>query len=172
MHSQFPQGTLPSQFVNPLANAFANQRMRGNNGEYLFVDRSGTGSSYNYGGYASSQADALIRQANQDQDHSQALTLYQQAEQQIVDDAACLPFTFGGNFLLVQPVGQDLKVNGLGSRRAGLVLSPKIMHIVDCDTLKARRELRPIPFLRGRVNPDVDGGSKVWIFLYLICCCF
>jgi oligopeptide transport system substrate-binding protein len=74
-----------------------------------------SGSSYNYGGYASSQVDALIRQANQDQDHSQALTLYQQAEQQIVDDAACLPLTFGENFLLVQPYVQDLKVNALGT---------------------------------------------------------
>lgn len=73
-----------------------------------------SGSSYNYGGYANSQVDSLIQQANQELDQTKALALYQQAEQQMVNDAACLPLTFGENYLLVQPYVKNLITNPLG----------------------------------------------------------
>ena len=60
------------------------------------------------------QVDSLIQQANQESDQTKAFTLYQQAEQQIVNDAACLPLTFGETYLLVQPYVKNLSVNALG----------------------------------------------------------
>ena len=73
-----------------------------------------TGSSFNYGGYSDTEVDSLIQQANQESDQTKAFTLYQQAEQQIVNDAACLPLTFGETYLLVQPYVKNLTVNALG----------------------------------------------------------
>ena len=73
-----------------------------------------SGSSFNYGGYSNTEVDSLIQQANQESDQTKAFTLYQQAEQQIVNDAACLPLTFGETYLLVQPYVKNLTVNALG----------------------------------------------------------
>lgn len=73
-----------------------------------------SGSTYNYGGYSNKQVDTLIQQGNQSSDQTKAFALYQQAEQQIVNDAACLPLTFGETYLLVQPYVKNLTVNALG----------------------------------------------------------
>ena len=73
-----------------------------------------SGSSFNYGGYANKQVDSLIQQANQESDQTKAIALYQQAEQQIVNDAACLPLTFGETYILIQPYVKNLSVNALG----------------------------------------------------------
>jgi oligopeptide transport system substrate-binding protein len=73
-----------------------------------------TGSAYNYGGYSDSAADSLIQQANHELDQNKSFALYQQAEQKIVDDAACLPLTFGKNYILVKPYVKNLSVNALG----------------------------------------------------------
>ena len=73
-----------------------------------------SGSSYNYGGYSNLQVDSLIQQANQESDQSKAFALYQQAEQQIVNDASWLPLAFGETYLLVQPYIKNLSVNALG----------------------------------------------------------
>jgi oligopeptide transport system substrate-binding protein len=73
-----------------------------------------SGSSYNYGGYSNTEVDSLIQQANQELDQTKAFALYQQAEQQIVNDAAVLPLTFGETYLLVQPYVKNLSVNALG----------------------------------------------------------
>jgi oligopeptide transport system substrate-binding protein len=73
-----------------------------------------SGSSFNYGGYSNQSVDSLIQQANQTLDQTKAFTLYQQAEQQIVGDAAILPLTFGETYLLVQPYVKNLSINALG----------------------------------------------------------
>jgi oligopeptide transport system substrate-binding protein len=73
-----------------------------------------SGSSYNYGQYADAEVDALIQQANQTLDPKQGFTLYQQAEQKIVDDAACLPMSFGKNYILIQPYLKGYTINPLG----------------------------------------------------------
>jgi oligopeptide transport system substrate-binding protein len=73
-----------------------------------------SGSSFNYGGYSNTEVDSLIQQANQESGQTKTFTLYQQAEQQIVNDAACLPLTFGETYLLVQPYVKNLTVNALG----------------------------------------------------------
>jgi oligopeptide transport system substrate-binding protein len=73
-----------------------------------------SGSSYNYGGYSNPQFDSLIKQANAESDQTKAFALYQQAEQLMVNDAACLPITFGQSYLLIQPWVKNLTVNALG----------------------------------------------------------
>jgi len=78
--------------------------------DILFKSTSG----FNYGGYASSTVDSLIQQANQETDQSKSFAFYQQAEQQIVNDATCLPLTFGENYLLIEPYVKNLSVNALG----------------------------------------------------------
>jgi oligopeptide transport system substrate-binding protein len=73
-----------------------------------------SGSAFNYGGYSSSNVDTLIRQANRTSDQIQAFALYQQAEQQVVNDAAWIPLTFGETYLLVQPYVKNVSINALG----------------------------------------------------------
>ena len=71
-------------------------------------------SDYNYGRYSNSAVDALIQQANQTLDQGQSFTLYQQAEQKIVDDAACIPLSFGKSYTLVKQYVKGFNVNALG----------------------------------------------------------
>jgi oligopeptide transport system substrate-binding protein len=71
-------------------------------------------SENNYGGYSNSQVDNLIDQANRELDRTKSFSLYQQAEQLIVNDAACLPLTFGKNYLLVKPYIKGYSINPLG----------------------------------------------------------
>lgn len=74
-----------------------------------------TGSNYNYGSYSNPGVDALISQANRSSDHDESLALYRQAEQMIVDDAACLPLSFGENYILVKPHVQGYSIGPLGN---------------------------------------------------------
>jgi oligopeptide transport system substrate-binding protein len=73
-----------------------------------------SGSSYNYGGYSNAEVDSLIQQANREPDQTKSFTLYQQAEQLIVNDAAILPLNFGKTYLLIQPYVNNLSINALG----------------------------------------------------------
>jgi len=73
-----------------------------------------SGSAYNYGNYSNSQVDSLIQQANQASDQAQSFALYQQAEQKISDDAACIPISFGKSYILVKPYITGFTVNALG----------------------------------------------------------
>ncbi len=69
---------------------------------------------YNYGGYVSRDVDGLLDKAGMEKDTNNSLTLYRQAEQKIVDDAACIPLWFGRNYYLVQPYVKGYSVNPLG----------------------------------------------------------
>jgi oligopeptide transport system substrate-binding protein len=62
-----------------------------------------TGAEYNTGSYSNPQVDALLDQAGIEQNETSRFSLYQQAEQKIVDEAACLPLWFGKTYLLVKP---------------------------------------------------------------------
>ena len=57
----------------------------------------------NYGEYSNPEADSLLQRAGVEPDFAQSLALYQQAEQKMVDDAACLPLWFGQNYILIKP---------------------------------------------------------------------
>jgi oligopeptide transport system substrate-binding protein len=73
-----------------------------------------TGSNNNYGSYSNPLVDDLIRQANRSSDPASGFKLYQQAEQMIVNDAACIPISFSQNYLLVRPYVKNYRINPLG----------------------------------------------------------
>jgi oligopeptide transport system substrate-binding protein len=74
----------------------------------------GTGAENNDGGYSNPDFDALLAAAAAETDYEQSLALYQQAEQMLVDDAACLPLCFGVNYFLVKPYVSGYQLNLLG----------------------------------------------------------
>ena len=73
-----------------------------------------TGADYNYGGYSNPEVDALLESAGVEQDSELSLALYQQAEQKLVADTACLPLYFGQNYTLVKPYVKGYTLNPLG----------------------------------------------------------
>jgi oligopeptide transport system substrate-binding protein len=73
-----------------------------------------SGSDNNYGSYSNPTVDSLIKQANQSLDQNQSLSLYQQAEQLIVNDAACIPLSFGKNYTLIKNYVGGYVLNPLG----------------------------------------------------------
>jgi oligopeptide transport system substrate-binding protein len=74
----------------------------------------GSGAENNYGGYSNPDFDALLEAAAAEPDYEQSLALYQQAEQMLVADAACLPLCFGVNYVLVKPYVSGYQLNLLG----------------------------------------------------------
>lgn len=74
----------------------------------------GTDSAFNYGKFSDPAVDSLVQQANHEMDENQSFVLYQQAEQKMVDEAACLPVLFDKSYILVQPYVKGLSVNALG----------------------------------------------------------
>jgi oligopeptide transport system substrate-binding protein len=73
-----------------------------------------SGSENNYGGYSNPEVDTLLDEAGVEQDRDLSLELYQQAEQLLVDDAACLPLGFGRDYVLVRPYVKGYNLNPLG----------------------------------------------------------
>jgi oligopeptide transport system substrate-binding protein len=74
-----------------------------------------TGSEVNIGEYSNPTLDTLLDQAAIEQDETLRLTMYQQAEQLVVDDAPCLPLWHGTNYILVKPYvkGYELSAQGI-----------------------------------------------------------
>jgi oligopeptide transport system substrate-binding protein len=74
-----------------------------------------SGTDNNYGQYGNPEVDALLEMANVEPDSEASLGLYQQAEQLLVDDAACLPLWFGENYVLVKPYVSGYELNPMGT---------------------------------------------------------
>jgi len=73
-----------------------------------------SGSDSNYGEYSNPEIDALLDRAAVEPGHGLSLALYQQTEQKLVDEAACLPLWFGRNYVLVKPYVKGYRVNPMG----------------------------------------------------------
>ena len=73
-----------------------------------------SGTDNNFGEYSNPEVDALLEMAGVEQDSELSLALYQQAEQLLIDDAACLPLWFGQNYILVKPYIEGYNLNPLG----------------------------------------------------------
>lgn len=73
-----------------------------------------SGTDYNYGEYSNPEVDALLEMGAVEQDYDRSLALYQQAEQKLVEDAACLPLWFGQNYVLIKPYIEGYSVNPMG----------------------------------------------------------
>ena len=79
------------------------------------------GSDVNYGEYRNSEVDDLLDRAGVEPDKNRSINLYRQAEQKMIDDAACLPLWFGRNYLLVKPYVKNYRVSPLGFAMLNLV---------------------------------------------------
>jgi oligopeptide transport system substrate-binding protein len=73
-----------------------------------------TGAENNFAEYSNPEVDAILDKAAVEGDNEKSLELYRQAEQKLVDDAACLPLWFGENYILVKPYVQGYKLTPLG----------------------------------------------------------
>ena len=73
-----------------------------------------TGVDNNYGEYSDPEVDALLEEAGVELDFDLSLALYQQAEQKLVDGAACVPLWFGQNHILVKPYIEGYDLNPMG----------------------------------------------------------
>jgi len=73
-----------------------------------------SGADNNCGEYSNQEVDALLDMAGVEQDNDLSLRLYQQAEQKLVEDAACLPLWFGQNYILIKPYIKGYNLNPLG----------------------------------------------------------
>jgi len=73
-----------------------------------------TGSDSNYGEYSNPQVDTILEKAGVEQNSEASLTLYRQAEQKLVDDAASLPLYFSQSYILVKPYVKGYNQNPLG----------------------------------------------------------
>ena len=73
-----------------------------------------TGSENNYGEYSNPEVDTLLEMAGVELDSDLSLALYQQAEQKLVSDAACLSLSFGQSYVLVKPYIKGYNLNPLG----------------------------------------------------------
>jgi len=73
-----------------------------------------SGAENNYGQYSNPEVDALLEAAGVEPDSSSSLELYRQAEQMLVDDAACIPLSFGRDYVLVKPYVKGYELNPMG----------------------------------------------------------
>ncbi|MDD4859690.1 MAG: peptide ABC transporter substrate-binding protein [Dehalococcoidales bacterium] len=73
-----------------------------------------SGVDNNYGEYSNTEVDKLLDKAAVEPDSATSLKLYQQAEQMMVNDAACLPLMFGQNYILVKPYVKGYQPNAMG----------------------------------------------------------
>ena len=74
-------------------------------------------SEYNYGQYANPEVDALLRIAGIQQDTTLSLEMYQQVEQVLIGDVACIPLWFGQNYVLIKLYVKGYNLNLLGYAR-------------------------------------------------------
>lgn len=73
-----------------------------------------TGADNNFGEYTDAEIDALLDRAAVEVNTELSFDLYQQVEQLLVDDAACLPLWFGRNYILVKPYVEGYELNPMG----------------------------------------------------------
>ncbi len=73
-----------------------------------------TGGESNYSDYSNPEVDALLEMASVEPDNELSLALYQQAEQKLVEDVACLPLWFGKNYVLSKPYVTGYDLNAMG----------------------------------------------------------
>ncbi|MDQ6602627.1 MAG: peptide ABC transporter substrate-binding protein [Chloroflexota bacterium] len=76
-----------------------------------------TGSPRNYSNYSNPKVDALLDQANVEQDATKRTDLYRQAQQQILDDVAVIPLYHGTDYALVKPAVKGLAITAMGILR-------------------------------------------------------
>jgi oligopeptide transport system substrate-binding protein len=84
-----------------------------------------TGGEYNDSHYSNKELDKMLDKAAVEQDYATRMTIYQQAEQVVVDQAPVMPLWFGRNYLLISPEVHDYNIDPLGVPRLNLVTVEK-----------------------------------------------
>ncbi|MFC1963279.1 ABC transporter substrate-binding protein [Chloroflexota bacterium] len=67
----------------------------------------------NTGDYSNAEVDSLLEEARVEQDDTARFSLYQQAEQLIINDAAIIPLYFDVSYMLIKPYVKDLPITPL-----------------------------------------------------------
>jgi oligopeptide transport system substrate-binding protein len=80
-----------------------------------------SGAEINYGEYNNPEVDSLLNRAAAELDSDRSIELYRQAEQKLVDDAACIPISYGSKYVLVKPYVIGYRPNLLGYTMLNLV---------------------------------------------------
>ena len=73
-----------------------------------------TGAAYNSGNYSNPSLDKLLDQAAIEPDYTARINLYHQAEQIVLDEAACIPLWYNTSYLLIKPNVKNYKINPMG----------------------------------------------------------
>jgi oligopeptide transport system substrate-binding protein len=73
-----------------------------------------TGGDNNAGEYSNPDVDDILDRAGVELDYGTSLALYQQAEQMMVEDAACIPLWFPKNYYLVKPHVSGYELTPMG----------------------------------------------------------
>lgn len=76
-----------------------------------------SGAPYNFGEYSNAEADILLESAREEQNLDTRMGLYGEAEQMMVNDAACLPLFFDVSYTLVKPYVKNLPLTPLSIPR-------------------------------------------------------
>lgn len=80
-----------------------------------------TGTEYNDSHYSNKELDNLLDKADVEKDYNMRISLYQQAEQIIIDQAPIMPLWFGRNYILIDPGVHNYNIDPLGVPRLNLV---------------------------------------------------
>ncbi len=73
-----------------------------------------TGEDNNAGEYSNFEVDTLLEKAGMELDFDRSMALYQEVEQKLVDDVACIPLWFPRNYYLVKPYVSGYELNPMG----------------------------------------------------------
>lgn len=76
-----------------------------------------TGSPRNYSNYSNPKVDALLDQANVEQNATKRADLYRQVQQQVLDDVAVIPIYHSTDYQLVKPYVKGLTITAMGILR-------------------------------------------------------
>lgn len=80
-----------------------------------------TGEENNAGEYSNPEVDDLLERAGVELDYDASLALYQEAEQMMVEDAACIPLWFPKNYYLVKPYVSGYELTPMGYANLNMV---------------------------------------------------
>ncbi len=73
-----------------------------------------TNSEHNYGEFSDAEIDDMLKKAALETDNALSLEMYQQAEQKLVDRAACVPLIFWKNYVVIKPYVKGYALNPQG----------------------------------------------------------
>jgi oligopeptide transport system substrate-binding protein len=71
-------------------------------------------SAYNTGKYSNQAVDTLLQNAGMQTDHTTRMSMYQDIEEIVLNEAACLPLWFSTNYVLVKPYVKNFSLNAMG----------------------------------------------------------